>query len=65
MNFDAWVKTLPDEIKKDALWKVKAYRLALFLSEICCHDVSELIIDHRTRSIADQLYRAVDRLRGR
>ena len=59
MNFDAWVETLPEEIKKDALWKVEAYRLALFLSEICWHDVSELIKDHRTRSLADQLYRAV------
>jgi four helix bundle protein len=59
MNFDVWVQTLPEEIKKDALWKVEAYRLSLFLSEICWHDVSELIKDHRTRSLADQLYRAV------
>lgn len=59
MNFDAWVETLPEEIKKDALWRVEAYRLSLFLSEICWHDVSELIKDHRTRGLADQLYRAV------
>jgi len=59
MNFNAWVQTLLEEIKKDALWKVEAYRLSLFLSEICWHDVSELIKDYRTRSLADQLYRAV------
>lgn len=59
MNFDEWVQTLPEEIKKDALWKVEAYRLSLFLSEICWYDVSELIKDHSTRSLADQLYRAV------
>ena len=59
MNFDAWIETLPDEIKQDALWKVEAYRLSFFLSEICWHDVSELIKDQRTRGLADQLYRAV------
>ncbi len=59
MNFDAWIETLPIEIKQDTLWKVEAYRLSLFLSEICWHDVSELIKDDRTRSLADQLYRAV------
>jgi len=59
MNFDVWVEILPAEIKQDALWKVEAYRLSLFLSEICWHDVSELIKDHHTRSLADQLYRAV------
>ncbi|NQU30556.1 MAG: four helix bundle protein [Anaerolineae bacterium] len=59
MNYDDWVKTVPNEITGDSLWKVEAYRLALFLSEICWHDVSKLVKDKRTRSLADQLYRAV------
>ncbi len=59
MNYDDWVKTVPKEILEDALWKVEAYRLSLFLSEICWHDVSKLIEDQRMRGLSDQLYRAV------
>ena len=59
MNFDDWVKTVPSEITGDALWKVEVYRLALFLSEICWHDISKLMKDKRMRGLSDQLYRAV------
>ena len=59
MNYDDWVKTLPPEITGDSLWKVEAYRLSLFLSEICWHDISKLIEDRRMRGLSDQLYRAV------
>jgi four helix bundle protein len=43
----------------DSLWKMKAYRLALFLSDLCWQDVGVLFQDKRTVEIADQLYRAV------
>ena len=59
MNFDDWVKTVPSQITGDALWKVEVYRLALFLSEICWHDISKLMKDKRMRGLSDQLYRAV------
>ena len=59
MTYDDWVETVPDEITGDALWTVEAYRLGLFLSEICWHDVSLLIKDKRMRSVSDQLYRSV------
>lgn len=59
MNYDDWVETLPREITNDGLWKVEAYRLSLFLSEICWHDISKLIEDSRMRRLSDQLYRAV------
>ena len=59
MKYDDWVKTLPREIRGDGLWKVEAYRLSLFLSEICWHDISKLIEDRRMRGLSDQLYRAV------
>lgn len=59
MNFTEWVANLPDEIKQDSLWKMEAYRLALFACEIGWYDVTELMKDNRTGGIADQLYRSL------
>jgi four helix bundle protein len=59
MNYDEWVGTLPREITSDGLWKVEAYRLSLFLAEICWHDISKLVEDSRMKGLSDQLYRAV------
>lgn len=59
MKFDEWVTSLPKEITGDSLWKMEAYRLALFAAEIGWHDVTELMKDRRTTGIADQLYRAL------
>ena len=59
MKFDEWVTSLPKEITGDSLWKMEAYRLALFATEIGWHDVTELMKDRRTTGIADQLYRAL------
>jgi hypothetical protein len=38
---------------------MEVYRLALFAGDLAWHDVSRLIKDGRTRSLADQLYRAI------
>jgi len=43
MNYREWVGSLPKEITEDTLWKMEAYRLALFSSEIGWHDVTELM----------------------
>lgn len=59
MNYDDWEKTVPEEIQADSLWKVKAYRLTLFLSDIGWQDVTRLNNDRRTVALADQLYRAL------
>ena len=58
MTYEAWEMGVPEAIRGDTLWKVKAYRLALFLSDLAWHDVTKLAQDRRTREIADQLYRA-------
>jgi four helix bundle protein len=58
MRYDEWIAGLAPEIKEDVLWKVEAYRLALFLSEIAWVDMNALWKDGRTRNLADQLYRA-------
>jgi four helix bundle protein len=43
----------------DVLWKVQVYRLALFTAEIGWQDVTKLMQDKRTVSLADQLYRSL------
>ena len=59
MNFAEWEKDVPSVIKKDSLWTVEAYRLALFLADISWHDAKKLSKDNCTRSLSDQLYRSV------
>ncbi len=62
MTFEDWEKTVPDQIKIDTVWKVKAYRLALFLSDLAWHDGEQLIADRRSESIGDQLIRAASKI---
>ncbi len=59
MNFKEWEKLVPETITADSLWKIMAYRLALFLADVCWIDVTKLTQDRRTMGLADQLYRAV------
>jgi len=58
MDYQAWEQAMPVAITGDILWKVQAYRLALFAADIAWQDVSQLARDRRTRSLSDQLYRA-------
>jgi four helix bundle protein len=59
MRFDEWVKSVPTEITEDSLWKMEAYRLALFIAEIGWRDVAKLSYDKRTVDLSGQLYRAL------
>src|SRR3954462_14827012 len=58
MTYEEWEATVPAEIRGDTLWKAKAYRLSLFLSDLAWLDVTKLAADRRLVSTADQLYRA-------
>ena len=59
MNYQEWEATVPETITADSLWKMQAYRLALFLADIGWHDVTKLMRDRRTIGLADQLYRSL------
>jgi four helix bundle protein len=59
MNYQDWLKSMPPEITGDTLWKMEAYRLALFVAELGWHDATKLMQDKRTVGLSDQLYRAV------
>jgi len=59
MNYAEWEAALPAEIKADSLWKMTAYRLALFLGDIAWEDVRALAKNPGMLGLSDQLYRAV------
>lgn len=59
MNYSEWEAAVPEQIKNDSLWKMKAYRLALFLGDLGWHDAARLAQDRRILSLSDQLYRAL------
>ena len=41
MNDEEWVRSVPEEITNDTLWKMAVYRQALFLSELTWVDVTK------------------------
>ena len=59
MNYEEWLKSVPRAITGDSLWKMEAYRLALFATDLGWHDVTKLAGDRRTLDMASQLYRAL------
>jgi len=59
MTFEHWQSEVAAPIRGDALWKMEAYRLGLFLSDLAWNDSGKLLRERRTIGIADQLYRAV------
>ena len=59
MNYREWEETVPAEIKGDSVWRVEAYRLALFAADLAWPDATRLLSDKRSISLADQLYRSV------
>jgi four helix bundle protein len=50
------------EIRGDSLWKIEAYRLALFLSDLVWRDTEKLFAKRRTAEYADQLLRAAGKI---
>jgi four helix bundle protein len=62
MTFEEWEATVPREIREDPLWKVEAYRLGLFLSDVVWTDAGKLLKEVRALSFADQICRAAGKL---
>jgi four helix bundle protein len=58
MKYEDWEAQVHEAIRGDVLWKLKAYRLSLFLSDLTWRDAGNLLKDARLISIADQLCRA-------
>jgi len=59
MTCEEWEQSVPQEIRGDSVWRVEAYRLALFAADIGWWDVVVLPKDRKTWGVADQLYRSL------
>ena len=59
MTYEEWEQSVPEAITADVLWKMRVYRLGLFVSDIGWEDVTELMRDPRTLKLSDQLYRSL------
>ncbi len=59
MTYEEWETAVDEEIKRDSLWKVTAYRLALFTSNLGWQDTAKLVQNRRLWGLSDQLYRAL------
>ncbi len=49
MTYDDWVKTIPENFRRDALWNFTTYRKAMFLADLAWFDTEKLIADSRQR----------------
>jgi four helix bundle protein len=58
-SFEAWEAAADEEQRADALWRMTAYRIAVYALEIASGDARMLDRIRITRSVAAQLYRAV------
>jgi four helix bundle protein len=59
VKYEEWEQTVPEAIRADLLWKMKAYRLSLLVADLGWHDATKLIGDRRTTALSNQLYRAL------
>jgi four helix bundle protein len=59
MTYDDWERNAPRALTGDPLWRSSVYRQSLYAAEVGWWDITRLARDRRTRSIADQLYRAL------
>ena len=64
MTYQDWIDKVPTAIRGDPVWRVEAYRLALFAGDLSWHDATKLIGDKRTLSLADQLIRSAGAISG-
>ena len=62
MTYEQWEEGVPQAIRGDTLWSVKAYRLGLFLSDLVWRDSDKLLRNPKSREIADQLVRAAGKI---
>jgi len=59
LEYREWEIGVSATLTQDVLWKVAAYRRALFATDLGWTDVTVLSRDRRTASLSDQLYRSL------
>lgn len=59
VTYEEWETTVPASMRDDSAWRMRAYRLGLFLADLAVVDAGAIYKDRIARSHADQLIRAV------
>ncbi|HSH14936.1 MAG TPA: four helix bundle protein, partial [Verrucomicrobiae bacterium] len=54
-NYEQWLATVPASLSTDSLWRVEAYRLALFAADLAWVDTESLRRDRRVWGLVRQL----------
>lgn len=62
MTYDQWEASVPGVIREDPVWRIKVYRLALFLSDVAWSDGCELLKHRMGAEIGDQVLRCTSRI---
>src|SRR5688572_13185600 len=62
MTYEEWESGVPGVIKSDTLWRVEAYRLALFLADLGWIDTENLMARRGTDHHAHQLRRSTSKI---
>ncbi len=58
MRFVDWLETVPESIQQDSLWQMKAYRYALFASDMAWPDATKLLRHPLGKELSGQLLRS-------
>jgi four helix bundle protein len=59
LSYETWLTHVPETIAADPLWKMDAYRKALYLYDLAWKDGDKLMRDPRGHAVTRQLVRAV------
>ena len=58
MTYEEWEQQVPEQIRKDPVWRFLGYRKALHLSDLAWEDTEKLLHDPRGAEFAKQLIRS-------
>ena len=60
VDYEEWEQSVEQEIRDDALWKLRVYRLALYSGDVGRSDAAQLACQAGYATLADQLRRATE-----
>jgi four helix bundle protein len=58
MKYEDWLKSVPNDLKRDSLWQFNIYPKTVFLYDLLWEDCERLMKDARGRAIAEQIIRS-------
>ena len=60
VDYEEWEQSVEQEIRDDALWKLRVYRMALYAGDVGRDDAAQLARQEGCANLADQLRRATE-----